>query len=175
MSRVTVFFEESPDMPKLPEAYRRNIQLCLDLVVKKLGQKDAFEVCITIVDNAEIRKLNADARGINKVTDVLSFPMLERETAEAQNFAYEDRNPETGAVILGDIVISAERAREQARSYGHSLMREICFLAVHSMLHLFGYDHVDNQEEEAFMIQMQNEILNEAGITRDAMPESAYD
>ena len=175
MSNVTVFFEESPGMPALPEEYRKNISNCLNAAADKLGQDEPFEICLTMVSNAEIRELNFNTRGLDKITDVLSFPMLERDAIQSKRYTYEDRNPQTGAVVLGDIVISAERAREQARAYGHSLMREICFLAVHSILHLFGYDHIDNEEEEAFMVQMQNQILNEAGITRKGMLGEAYD
>jgi probable rRNA maturation factor len=175
MSRVTVFFEESSDMPALPEDYRKNILVCLNSTAEKLGQDDRFEVCLTVVDNAEIRELNFHTREIDKVTDVLSFPMLESDTVQAKNYSNEDRNPQSGAVILGDIVISVERAREQARIFGHSLMREMCFLSVHSMLHLFGYDHVDNEEEEVFMVQMQNSILSEAGITREGTLGEADD
>ena len=124
------------------------------------------QVSVTIVDNNEICEINSEHRGINKPTDVLSFPMLEfDEEGNAVDCDYD--YSENGAIILGDIVISAERAAEQAGSYGHSFLREMAFLTVHSMLHLLGYDHVDDPEGEAIMIKKQKEILEGLGITRD--------
>ena len=123
------------------------------------------ELSVTIVDNEEIREINNEHRGIDKATDVLSFPMLEFD--EEGNAIECDYDFSDDTVILGDIVISAERAMEQAREFGHSFKREIAFLTVHSMLHLLGYDHVDDPEGEAEMIRKQREILEELGITRD--------
>ena len=123
------------------------------------------ELSVTIVDNEEIREINNEHRGIDKATDVLSFPMLEfDEEGNAIECEY-DFSDDT--VILGDIVISAERAKEQAEELGHSFIREMAFLTVHSMLHLLGYDHVDDPEGEAEMIRKQKEILDGLGITRD--------
>jgi len=130
------------------------------------------EVNITFMDDNGIRGLNRDFRGLDVPTDVLSFPMaeyippadfsiLEGEEAGAQYF-----NPESGELLLGDIVISLERAKEQAQEYGHSLKREICFLVAHSMLHLMGYDHMTDRDRE-IMEDKQDEILNALGITRD--------
>lgn len=130
------------------------------------------EVNITFTDDNGIRLLNRDFRGLDVPTDVLSFPMaeyvppadfsmLEEEGAAAAYF-----NPGSGELLLGDIVISLERADEQAKQYGHSLKREICFLTAHSMLHLMGYDHMA-EEERKVMEDKQEEILNALGITRD--------
>ena len=124
------------------------------------------EVSITVVDDEEIRIINKEQRGIDRKTDVLSFPILEFDedgNAVDCDFDYT----ESGAVVLGDIVISAERAMEQAKEFGHSFKREMAFLTVHSMLHLLGYDHVDDPEGEACMIRKQKEILDGIGITRD--------
>lgn len=118
------------------------------------------EVSISIVDNEEIRQINQQFRGIDRATDVLSFPLLTFEEGEKP-----DLN-EKGEVLLGDIIISLERAREQAEEYGHSLKREVAFLTAHSMLHLLGYDHME-PEEEADMFAKQREILNQAGIPRE--------
>ena len=82
MSNVTVFFEESPGMPALPEEYRKNISNCLNAAADKLGQDEPFEICLTMVGNAEIRELNFNTRGLAKITDVLSFPMLERDAIQ---------------------------------------------------------------------------------------------
>ncbi len=130
------------------------------------------EVNITFTDNIGICRLNRDFRKIDNPTDVLSFPMadynppanfsiLDSDEATAQYF-----NPESGELLLGDIVISIERAKKQANEYGHSLKREICFLTAHSMLHLMGYDHITDRDREA-MESKQDEILNALGITRD--------
>ena len=99
-------------------------------------------------------------------TDVLSFPMLEFD--EEGNAEGAEYSPETGNVLLGDIVISAERAREQAESFGHSFLREMAFLTVHSMLHLLGYDHVDDAEGEKLMFGKQKDILERMNITRES-------
>lgn len=111
------------------------------------------------MDNEEIHQINKQFRGIDRPTDVLSFPQLTFEEGEIM-----DRN-ENGEVVLGDIIISLERAREQAEEYGHSLKREIAFLTAHSMLHLLGYDHMEPEEEKE-MFAKQKEILELAGIPR---------
>ena len=109
-------------------------------------------------------------RGIDSVTDVLSFPVCEFSAPSRFEEAEEDPfgcfDPESGHLLLGDIVICAERVRSQAEEYGHSRRREFAFLTAHSMLHLCGYDHME-PEEEAEMLAKQNEILNALGITRE--------
>ncbi|MBQ3615009.1 MAG: rRNA maturation RNase YbeY [Anaerotignum sp.] len=118
------------------------------------------EISVSIVDNEEIRQINKQFRNIDRATDVLSFPMLTFEEGE------EAEVNENDEIILGDIIISLERAREQAEEYGHSLKREIAFLTAHSMLHLLGYDHME-PEEEAEMFRRQKEILIQAGFPRE--------
>lgn len=120
----------------------------------------ACEISVSIVDNEEIRQINRQFRNIDKATDVLSFPMLTFQEGEQA-----ERN-EDGEILLGDIIISLERAREQAAEYGHSLKREIAFLTAHSMLHLLGYDHMTPEEEEE-MFRRQKEILLLAGFPRE--------
>lgn len=122
------------------------------------------EISLTLVDDGEIRKINAEQRGIDKATDVLSFPMLEFEDGICYDAEYET---DGGLIVLGDIVISMERAAAQAREYGHSLKREVAFLTAHSMLHLLGYDHVDDPEGERTMREKQNRVLRGLGITRE--------
>lgn len=121
------------------------------------------EISFTFTDNEGIREINRDYRNIDRATDVLSFPMLEfcGDEVDAE-FETED-----GMVILGDIVISIERAEEQAQELNHSLRRELAFLTAHSMLHLLGYDHVDDADGEREMIQKQDIVLAKLGITRD--------
>ena len=118
------------------------------------------EVSVTFTDDEGIRELNRDHRGIDRVTDVLSFPLTD--------FDGGDEPPtDEPSVALGDIVISLERARAQAEEFGHSFEREIAFLCVHSMLHLLGYDHVNSDEEDAEMRRRQSEILNKMGLGVD--------
>ncbi len=121
------------------------------------------EISFTITDNEGIREINRDYRDIDRATDVLSFPMLEFGDEEID----AEFETENGMVVLGDIVISIERAEEQAKELNHSLRRELAFLVAHSMLHLLGYDHVDNPEGERIMIKKQNTVLNDLGLTRD--------
>lgn len=111
-----------------------------------------FEVNLTICDNEYIREINREYRDINRETDVLSFPMMDFDT------------PDT-TVMLGDIIISYEKAVSQAEEYGHSLKRELCFLCCHSALHLLGYDH-ETEEERNEMEQKQKEILERLNIKR---------
>lgn len=126
------------------------------------------EINLTVTDNEGIHELNKQFRNIDRPTDVLSFPLAEySEPGNFDDFQDEDDcfNPDTGEFLLGDIVISAEKVVEQAAEYGHSIRREFCFLIVHSILHLSGYDHMED-EERAVMEDMQRKILDSAGITR---------
>ena len=127
------------------------------------------EVNLTLTDNEGIHALNREYRQIDRPTDVLSFPMLSYEQAGDFSFLDEesddDFNPDTGEVILGDIIISVDKVLEQAESYGHSPKREFAFLIVHSMLHLMGYDHME-AEDAAVMEPKQRNILEEMEIRR---------
>ena len=127
------------------------------------------EVNVTIVDNNTIHEINREQRKIDRPTDVLSFPMLDYEVAGDFSMAEDDIsnfNPDSGELILGDIVISYDKVIEQAAEYNHSRNRELAFLVAHSMLHLFGFDHmVDDERIE--MEEKQNIILNNLGITRE--------
>lgn len=123
------------------------------------------EISVTFVDNEAIRAINKEYRGIDSATDVLSFPMLEFDEDGAALDA--DLDSDGDLVMLGDIVISLERAREQSIEFGHSFLREVAFLTAHSMLHLLGYDHVDDEEGERIMREKQNAVLGALGITRD--------
>ena len=129
-------------------------------------------VTLLVTGDEEIRSINSQYRGIDEVTDVLSFPLveyekpgdysfLESELAQADHF-----DPDSGELMLGDIVIDFERCALQAAGYGHSLRREFAFLVAHSMLHLAGYDHMTASEEEQ-MFALQEKILNRLGISRD--------
>lgn len=140
------------------------IKETLEKVCLKSLQYEEFnedcEISLSIVTNDEIHDINKQFRNIDSPTDVLSFPQLTFEEGEEA-----DVN-ENGEIVLGDIIISIDRAKEQAEEYGHSLKRELAFLSVHSMLHLMGYDHMVPEEEEDMFLR-QKEILIEAGIPRE--------
>lgn len=158
MPKVKIYFSNRQKQVELPEGLRTNIRKCCEEALSAEQIEVDSEVSVTVVDNAEIKKLNREHRDKDKVTDVLSFPM----GADGEY----DINPDTGRIMLGDIVISASKAEDQAKEYGHSLMRELCFLTTHSMFHLLGYDHEVSVEEEKIMFDKQNMVLEKLGITR---------
>ena len=128
------------------------------------------EVSVILTDNASIRELNRDHRQIDAPTDVLSFPMLEFEKesdfSHVEDSVEDCFDPETGELVLGDIIISADKVMEQAKKYGHSPKRELAFLIAHSMFHLCGYDHMTEKEAQ-IMEQKQEKLLTRLGITRE--------
>lgn len=128
------------------------------------------EINLILTDNAGIHSINKECRNIDRPTDVLSFPNLFFEEEGIYDLESEDMSdytdPENGLVILGDIIISLEKVKEQAVEYGHSNLREYAFLITHSILHLSGYDHME-PEEASRMEDKQREILNDIGITRE--------
>lgn len=143
------------------------IKDCVNAVLKYEECNFDAEVSVTIVDSEEIRSLNAQHRGKDSVTDVLSFPILEFD--RDRNITDSDFDCDGDLIVLGDIVLCAKRAEEQAKEYGHSFKREIAFLTVHSMLHLLGYDHEGCENTEQEMFRRQEEILKSMGITRDKL------
>ncbi|MCC0629940.1 MULTISPECIES: rRNA maturation RNase YbeY [unclassified Clostridioides] len=137
---------------ELIEKIKDIILECLDYE----GYDDNYEVSLSFVDNKEIHELNREYRGVDRVTDVLSFPLLSDD--------FEDVELEEES--LGDIVVSLERALEQSIEYNHSFEREVCFLICHSMFHLLGYDH-DTDENAKEMREKEEHILNKLNITRE--------
>ena len=153
---------------KLPENYKKIIN---DIVEEACDYEECpyeIEVNVLLTDNDVIHEINLEQRQIDRPTDVLSFPMNNYE--EPGNFDEIEEtgtfHPESGELMLGDIVISIDKVFEQAEEFGHSPEREIAFLVAHSMLHLFGYDHME-EEERAVMERKQKEILENKGYTRD--------
>ena len=124
------------------------------------------QVTVTITDDEGIRKYNNEFRQIDKATDVLSFPLNDFYRSVPGEDMTELMDPITCEVPLGDMIISVERAREQAKEYGHGMARECAYLTVHSMLRLLGYDHVDEAEEKAAMREKEEEILSVLGLSR---------
>lgn len=141
----------------------------LDFALKRLGQPyKELEMSLSVVSPEEIRELNKRYRNVDAVTDVLSFPTLEnpeRKILQSGAFGIDSVNPESGKFNIGDVVICMERVKEQAESYGHGVKRELAFLSLHGLLHLLGYDHETEADEEQ-MTALQNEILEAFGITR---------
>ncbi len=141
----------------------------IDQVVEYVECPYDAEVNVLLTDNQGIRQINLDMRQIDSPTDVLSFPMCDFETpgdfSGLEETPEEYFNPDTGELMLGDIVISVEKVKEQALKYGHSETRELAFLVAHSMLHLSGYDHME-EEERLRMEDMQREILERKGYRR---------
>ena len=128
----------------------------------------AFDIYVMLTDDEGIRELNEEHRGKDAPTDVLSFPMQEIKPGEEFSPSPLELDPETGACMLGDIVISVPRAEAQAKEYNHSLTRELCFLAAHSTFHLLGYDHEKSKEDEKIHFALQEEILTLCGIGRES-------
>ena len=128
------------------------------------------QISLLFVDNEEIREINKETRNIDKATDVLSFPMLDYPKGKVFKDVYKDKVFDVmyldgDELVLGDMVLSLERAEEQSREYNHSFKREVCYLIVHSILHLLGYDHMED-EEKKIMRAREEEILNGLDIKR---------
>jgi probable rRNA maturation factor len=149
----------------IPDEWINKLKTILQLAGEMEAIKEG-EVALTFVSNETIRELNKDYRGLDKITDVLSFAITENDADElAINFNEEDWDEVPDSILLGDIIISVPRALEQSQDYGHSLEREIGFLFVHGFLHLIGYDH-QTEEDEQMMIAKQEHILSQIGLTR---------
>ena len=158
--KIKVIISNDQRTVKIPSRVRLLVRRSCVAVLRMEQFQGSAEISVRFVDNAMIRELNRDHRGIDKETDVLSFPL-------GENGVY-DVNNDTGAYVLGDIVISVEKAMEQADAYGHSLEREIAFLSVHPMLHLLGYDHVNGGLEAVRMREKEEEVLTQLGLRRNA-------
>lgn len=156
MKSIKVNIFDKQKAYKLPTGIRLLVRQACKATLAYENFDEPAEVDVTFVDDEQIKVLNKQFRDIDDSTDVLSFPL-------GENGNY-DTNPETGASLLGDIIISTEHAYSQAELYGHTLRREIAFLTIHSMLHLLGYDHVNGGIEEMQMREKQDDILKELGL-----------
>lgn len=169
---MTIWMEPETDVP-LDFDYKKVIEqvICQAILQEKCPYE--CEVNLTFTDNEGIREINREFRELDIPTDVLSFPMVTYPAPgdfshlgnPGEEAAPGSFNPETQELLLGDIVISLERAEEQSEQYGHSMKREIAFLVAHSMLHLFGYDHMEDDQRE-IMEEKQEKILQDLGIFR---------
>ena len=152
-----IYFLDDQEFFEVTYKQKILIRRAIEETLSYEGFKNNAEISVTFTDNEGIRKLNREFRGLDKPTDVLSFPLTDYE---AVNVPCADEI----CGSLGDVVLSLERANEQADEYGHSFDREIAFLVVHSMLHLLGYDHETGEEDELDMRQRQSEILKNMGL-----------
>lgn len=153
---MKIYFEEEQVVTQeILDTMMKAAEICID------GEDidvDRSEISVTFVDMEEIHQLNLDYRQVDRPTDVLSFPQ------------FDDLNdlPEEGEIALGDVVICKEKAEEQAEEFGHSFEREIIYLFVHSVLHLLGYDHMD-EDEKKIMRRREEEVMEQLGIAREAV------
>lgn len=157
---IEIFYSNEQDKLDAPEYIEQLIEQCTRAALEEEEITEDAQVSVTLVDDEAIREINREHRDIDRATDVLSFPLGDDDSF--------DTDPETGAILLGDIVISLERADAQAKEYGHSFHREVAFLITHSLFHLLGYDHVNSEEEEKIMFGKQEKVLEKLGITKEA-------
>ncbi|MGL5086389.1 MAG: rRNA maturation RNase YbeY [Clostridium sp.] len=135
------------------------------------GLNIEYQISLLFVDNEEIKEINNETRGINKETDVLSFPMIDYEEGNVfknmyVGYEFDETYMDGNELVLGDMVLSLEKALEQSKDYNHSFEREVCYLVVHSILHLLGYDHMV-EDEKIIMRKREEEILNKLNIIRE--------
>lgn len=164
--KLQLDWSNEQQLVEIPEQWIACLEQLLELAAAAEGITEG-EVTLTFVDNEEIRTLNRDYRGIDSATDVLSFAMQDDGVGELDIIFEVESESESIPLLgmLGDIIISAERALEQSKEYGHSLERELGFLFVHGFLHLLGYDHQD-ESSERIMIAKQEAVLQQAGLLR---------
>lgn len=157
---MVIYFDQSQDGEDQESLYSETMQEALSLILESENiDEDGIEVSVSFVSPEEIRELNRDYRDVDSVTDVLSFPQFESidELIDSLEF--------TGVAELGDVVICMERAGSQAEEFGHSLKREVIYLFVHSILHLLGYDHME-EDDKKVMRAREEEIMGKLGIMR---------
>lgn len=159
--KIKVIITNDQKKVKIPTGIRMLVRRCCNAVLVNEKFTDSAEISVRFVDNEEIHRLNREFRNIDRPTDVLSFPLGDADENGEMVF---DVDLVTGAKLLGDIVISVEKAEEQAAEYEHSLQREIAFLTVHSMLHLLGYDHVNGGLEAVRMREKEETVLVQLGL-----------
>ena len=156
--KAKVLIANKQNKIKIPTGMRLLLRRACSATLEMEGFEDLAEINVTFTDDEDIKELNARFRNIDKSTDVLSFPL-------GEDGVY-DIDPENGAKMLGDVVISLEHADEQARVYGHSFEREVAYLTVHSVLHLLGYDHVNGGLEQTIMREKEESVMETLGLRR---------
>ena len=165
-----LYIDDRQEKIKPTEELIDKIKATIDFALKEEGVKIPYQISLLFVDNEEIREINKENRNIDKVTDVLSFPMLDYEEDKVfkdiyLNYEFDETFKDGDELVLGDIVLSLERALEQSIEYNHSFEREASYLVVHSVLHLLGYDHME-EDEKKIMRSEEEKILSKMNIVR---------
>ncbi|MGG7160733.1 rRNA maturation RNase YbeY [Clostridium baratii] len=165
-----IYVDNRQEKIKIDEEFQNKLEEVINFALKEEEVTVKAEISMLFVDNEEIREINNDTRGIDRATDVLSFPMLDYEDKKVFKEMYKDKEfnetfMDGEELVLGDIVLSLERALEQSEEYNHSFTREACYLVVHSVLHLLGYDHMEDEDKNV-MRKREEEILGKLDITR---------
>ncbi|CUP61131.1 rRNA maturation RNase YbeY [Clostridium baratii] len=165
-----IYVDNRQEKIKIDEEFQNKLEEVINFALKEEEVTVPAEISMLFVDNEEIREINNDTRGIDRATDVLSFPMLDYEDKKVFKEMYKDKEfnetfMDGEELVLGDIVLSLERALEQSEEYNHSFTREACYLVVHSVLHLLGYDHMEDEDKKV-MRKREEEILGKLDITR---------
>lgn len=154
--RLRIYFENLQEKEAVGFSLKRLIRKAIKAALKYEEMSGGFEVSVTFCDNEKIQEMNKQFRNIDRATDVLSFPLFDEDGMDA--------HLEGKSCMLGDIVLSLEKARAQAEEFGHCFEREVAFLTVHSVLHLLGYDHETGEEDETDMRRRQSEIVDKLGL-----------
>ncbi len=163
--KCEVFIENLQDKIKVEEELEKLLERTVKESIKLSDLDAGCEVSITLVDDSKIKEINLEFRNIDSATDVLSFPILEMDEGTVLS-TEGDVDRDENLLLLGDIVISLERAEKQAEEYGHTFYREVAFLTTHGVFHLLGYDHM-NDEQESKMLGKQEEVLKVLGLARE--------
>lgn len=165
-----IFIDNRQTIIEVNEEIETKLKEVIDYALKEEEVNIEYEVSVILVDNDEIREINRENRNLDSATDVLSFPMLEYPEGKVfkdtyNNFQFDDTYLDDDKLVIGDIALSLERAKEQSIEFGHSFLREALYLTVHSVLHLMGYDHME-EEDKKKMRKREEEILNNFGLNR---------
>ena len=165
-----LYTENRQDKLEVTENFIERLSNVCDFALKEEGVECQYQISLLFVDNEEIREINNETRNIDRATDVLSFPMLDFEDKKVfnemyLNYDFDETFKDGDELILGDMGLSLERALEQSEEYGHSYEREVSYLVVHSILHLLGYDHMEEDDKKR-MRKREEEILNKLQIRR---------
>lgn len=159
---IEIFWDVEEYEGVIDDEVRKKLQDLLDFSLRKEGFEGEYQLSFSVVDKVSIREINREHRSTDRVTDVLSFPMYEREELDAIE---KRREYEEYEISIGDIVICYDKVKEQSEEFGHSLERELCYLAVHSVFHLLGYDHME-EEEKSLMRSKEEEVMEHFSIVR---------
>lgn len=166
-----LYTDDRQDKIEVSEEFIKNIEEVCNFTLKEEKVDVDYQVSLLFVDNEEIKEINAETRNIDKETDVLSFPMLDYDKDKVFKdmyigYEFDETYMDGEELVLGDMVLSLEKALEQSKEYNHSYQREVSYLVVHSILHLLGYDHME-EEEKIKMRKREEEILNKLNIRRE--------